>query len=163
MPTLTINIAAAETPVASGGRSRAGHMWYSIAADNTTTASYGFAPDRDHQGPPWGMWGDGKVYPDDDSVYQRPRAYTRTISITQDQYDHLKEFGNDVQSAAIAGSASIHGFSTSYTFNKNSCIDFVWTALQYSGLSPTHYEGAIAPEGNIAPINRLLNNVALNL
>ncbi|MCL2789612.1 MAG: hypothetical protein FWD79_03120 [Desulfobulbus sp.] len=51
MPTVTINIAPAGTPLANGTTSSVGHMWYTLADDNgNITASWGFAPDDEHHG-----------------------------------------------------------------------------------------------------------------
>src|SRR4030067_2071500 len=95
MPTLTINIAASGTPLLEsylrngGGSSLTGHMWYSITAANGDTFSYGFAHDPDHESWPLAP---GFVYPDDSQHYE-DKYYTRTIEISQDQYDELMAFG----------------------------------------------------------------------
>ena len=106
MPTVTINIADRGTGLSQGGTSSVGHMWYELNDGKGNSASYGFAP-IEH-----GQWrGPGQVYNNDSSNYQ-DRAYTRTIEISQAQYDAMKNFGENPEA---------NGFSTFYNGIKNSC------------------------------------------
>jgi hypothetical protein len=86
MPTVTINIAGRGTPTGDGP-SKVGHMWYSLNDGNGTSYSYGFSPVKDKNpfNDPWGP-GDVNVHGPDDSYYKGPE-HSRTIEITQAQYD----------------------------------------------------------------------------
>ena len=64
MPTMTVYITERGTPMADGGTSAAGHMWFSISQDGTNQKSYGFAPVV--HGMPAGP---GQVYNDDIDNY----------------------------------------------------------------------------------------------
>jgi hypothetical protein len=156
--TLTTYIAAPGTPIidpATGQRSESfpGHMYYMIS-DGSEVSGYGFAPIR-HT-----MLGRGEVSPNDFLRYQDP-VYARTIEITQDQYDKLKEFGR----AGLDGENTY--FNLYYNGTSNSCIDFTWGALNHAGLHQqlpfpngqsmplrTH-DGQLLPESNIAGLQSI--------
>jgi len=132
MPTVTINIAGRGTNVSDDGtgnpgQSSVGHMWYELNNSQGQSESYGFAP-VEHGDP----FGPGKRYDNDSSNYQS-RDYSRTIEITQAQYDAMKNFGDN---------PAANGF-TDYNGINNSCIDFTWKALEVGGLNPSGYEGSI--------------------
>jgi hypothetical protein len=94
MPTITINIAGRGTRLADGTQSATGHMWYSLNdGSGNPPASYGFAPDSLHEGKPIAP---GEVHRDDDTNYQS-RDYTKTIEITDTQYNDIKSFGENPQ------------------------------------------------------------------
>ena len=144
VPTVTINIADRGAPLSDGGTSAAGHMWYELADNQGQLSSYGFAPDEEHHGKPFSP---GQVYSNDSANYQKP-AYSRTIEITQPQYDAMKSFGDNPSSA---------GFSTRYNGLTNSCIDFTWKALQQAGLNPSGFEGHIWPTWNERAVSMITN------
>lgn len=130
MLTVTINIAARGTPLSDGGFSEFGHMWYSLNDGNGNTVSYGFSPiiDENPLNNPFGPGG-VNVHGSDDSYYQE-REYSRTIEITQAQYNAMKDFGDNPASG---------GFSIWYNGLTNSCIDFTWMALEIGGLSMSNF------------------------
>ncbi|WP_154235702.1 hypothetical protein [Xanthomonas oryzae] len=68
------------------------------------------------------------------------REYSRTIEITQAQYDAMKNFGDN---------PAADGFSTYYNGLNNSCIDFTWKALEKGGLNPSGFQGDLWPTNNI--------------
>lgn len=143
MPNVTVHIAESGTKLKDGGRSLPGHMWYEITDSNGKSTSYGFAPDEEHEGRPWGP---GQVY-DSDSANYTTTAYSRTIEITQAQYDALKSFGDD----PAAG-----GFDLYYRGLSNSCIDFTWKALEKAGLNPSGFEGKVLPTSNIERVKQIV-------
>lgn len=123
MPYVTIYVAPRGGRKSNGETSGAGHVWYRIDDGNGNQEYYGFAqnPDFPHQtGVP------GEVYHDDDERYV-DIEYTRTIEITQQQYDELKEFGDNPYG---------FGFGTDYDIVNNNCMDFTLTALERAGLVP---------------------------
>jgi hypothetical protein len=145
--TVSVFIAAPGTPLKDGGTSAAGHVYYEIS-NGRTKASYGFAP-IDH-----GVaTGAGMVYDSDAGQYQQP-FYTRTMEVSSEQYEKLKEFGD---------TPDAHGFSTAYHGATNSCIDFTWGALNHAGLHRTNmlfqkdkdFEGALKPLSNEEPIRSI--------
>ena len=145
MPTITINIAGRGTRLADGTQSATGHMWYSLNdGSGNPPASYGFAPDSLHEGKPIAP---GEVHRDDDTNYQS-RDYTKTIEITDTQYNDIKSFGEN---------PSADGFDLDYNGFSNSCIDFTWKALSVGGLNPTGYEGSVWPTLNGVDVNSILD------
>ncbi|MBD2519906.1 hypothetical protein H6G93_34185, partial [Nostoc sp. FACHB-973] len=143
MPSVTINIAGRGTALASGGTSSVGHMWYSLRDNNGNTTSYGFAPDAQHHGSPFAP---GQVYNNDNTNYLS-RDYSRTIEISQAQYDAMRNFGENPQG---------NGFSTYYNGINNSCIDFTWRALEIGGLNPSGFQGDVWPVNNIDDVENLV-------
>ncbi|MGJ0622786.1 hypothetical protein [Xenorhabdus bovienii] len=98
----------------------AGHMWYEISNGESGNA-YGFAPEDT------GMTGPGEVTTYDTMHYVKPR-YSRTIEITEDHYNQLKEYGE------LARKKINPDFDLDYNGVLNSCIDFTWKALRSAGL-----------------------------
>ena len=142
--TVTIYVAAPGTPLASGGTSAAGHVYY-VISDGHSQNSFGFAPVK--EGAPMGL---GQRLDDDLQTYQNP-LYARTMQISEEQYNKLNQFGTQPQR---------YGFDMNYHGATNSCIDFTWAALNYAGLH-THtlgfierkeYEGSLKPLDNIRDI-----------
>ncbi|MCL6352940.1 hypothetical protein [Pectobacterium polaris] len=105
----------------------AGHMWLEISKlpiDNITPPkAYGFSPIES------GMWGKGIVTEYDTIHYENP-YFTRTIEVTKDQYEKLKQFGD------LAMDNNETYFNLYYNGAANSCIDFTWKALRHAGLIP---------------------------
>jgi len=174
--TVTIYAAAPGTPLKSSPNepSAAGHMWFSIkyikGDGSGKDKSYGFGPLET------GIRGPGHVITTDSEDYIDP-YYARTMEITKQQYEKLKEFGD------VALENKEKYFSLYYKGESNSCIDFTNTALRFSGLNPImvrpttpslqypnvyedkEYEGTLKVLDNIAPIQRIpapLPNSELN-
>jgi Ca2+-binding RTX toxin-like protein len=137
-PTVTIHIADRGTALSTGGASATGHMWYSLDDGNGNISSYGFSPDRDHEGDPFAPGAINALGPGE-SEYTT-EAYSRTIEITPEQFMAMDHFGSD----PAAG-----GFDMYYNGVDNSCIDFTWAALQKGGLDPRGFQGALWPTNNI--------------
>ena len=153
MPILTIKIVNQGTAETENGRtstSTAGHMWYTITDDNGHADSYGFAPIKEGD-----FDGRGDVNPrgkDDNERYafdssENGGDYSRSITISQEQYDLLKDFGLRPQN---------YGFDKDhYNALTNSCIDFTWKALELSGLNPNGFQGDSWPTNNIDNIEKI--------
>ena len=154
MYTIKINIAEDGSPyIDSEGvthNTLTGHMWYSIS-DGTSSSSFGFAPTDTWEG--WSFYdidlfngtdfsgvpiAPGKIYPTDDGSYTS-RYYTGEIVITSGQYTDLLAFGDGT---------NLHGFTTWYDGLDNSCVDYVWKALNIIGVNPNDFEGQILPTHN---------------
>ena len=124
MPKLTIYMASTGTPLLGGGRSIAGHIWYSIDDGSGSNAmSYGFGPSLTATGIEK-MFGSGSVYISDTSRYlnsdpSKP-IQSITFEISIHEFRSLQQFGDNPSS---------HGFNTFYNGLSNNCIDFVWQAL----------------------------------
>ncbi len=54
---------------------------------------------------------------------------SRTIEITEAQYNKLKAFGDDTVA---------HGFSMHYADVRHNCVDFTWDALNHAGIQRKH-------------------------
>lgn len=102
--------------------SAAGHMWYEIS-DGNNKNSYGFAPLET------GITGNGAVTTNDTTHYEKPR-YSRTIEITETQYNQLKNYG------VLSVTEKNPDFNLYYNGASNSCIDFTWKALKSADLTP---------------------------
>jgi hypothetical protein len=140
-------VAAPGTPLLEGGSSAAGHVYFAIS-DGKTQSSYGFSPIESGAAS-----GPGKVSTADVEEYQRP-FYKRTLEITQEQYEKLKDFGERPKE---------NGFDTMYNGATNSCIDFTWGALNHAGLHRSNlffqqdkqFEGALKPLSNVEAIRSI--------
>ncbi|WAF87783.1 hypothetical protein NRL37_10140 [Metapseudomonas otitidis] len=135
MPTITINIAKEFSPLEGGGKSQTGHMWYELDDGHGNKNSFGFAPAPGHEGKPIAP---GKIYYNDSNHYQE-KYYSRTIEITDEQYYQLMTFGKY---------PSEYDFIPNYHGATNSCIDFVWKALEVAGINPSGFEGIFWPTLN---------------
>lgn len=71
---------------------------------------------------------------DEQDIYQDP-IYVRTIEISKEQYDKLKAFGDASMDPAHISKLTEGKFSTNiYNAANNSCVDYVFHALRYSGV-----------------------------
>jgi hypothetical protein len=135
MATLTVNIAAAGTPLQQGGTSTPGHMWYSIdRGDGSPPESFGFAPAKHGEWLPT----PGRVYDNDTSNYLTTYD-SRTVQISDDQFLQLRDFGVNPVS---------YDFSMRYNGLWNSCIDFTWKALEVAGINYAGFQGDVWPTFN---------------
>ena len=110
MYTMTVYVAALGTPLEGGGSSDAGHMWFTLKSGQVGgLRSYGFGP-LESKGPSLPV--QGKVYDDDNKKYLN-HAYSRTIEITEAQYNDLTKFGNR---------PDVYGFDTSNYWTLNNSV-----------------------------------------
>jgi len=125
--TVTTYLAYPGTPLKDGDgnltgqTSAAGHMWYEIG-DGSTYNSYGFAPKVHGQSS-----GPGEVVRSDTKTYHQP-GYSRTLEISAEQYQRLKQFGE------LGVDEQWRHFRSDYKGLTNSCIDFTWGALKHAGI-----------------------------
>ena len=151
--TLTIYVAAPGTPTLKDGEkdtSTVGHVYYSIS-DGNSKMGWGFAPTI--SSPIW----KGKVVDNEFNIYQNP-VLERTMEITKQQYDALKDFGLHPDK---------HGFNSSvYNVFSNSCVDFLYTALKEGNIyhkqvygnditGLVDHEGAIRVPRNIEELKNI--------
>jgi len=144
--TATIYVAAPGTPTGGGKTSFTGHM-YVVLGHGEVEKSYGFAPREDYN-----TTGLGRVFDRDSVNYQNP-LYARTMEITADQYNSIREFGED---------PAAHGFDMKYDTGYNSCVDFTWGALNHAGLHAKSlgmefksFEGIVQPAKNVPAIESI--------
>jgi len=165
--TLTVHIALRGTPLLNrrdgtptGKTSIPGHMWYSIQKGDGPEQSYGFQPKISLP------VGPGEVVDTDNATYYKPR-HERTMEITREQYDKLKEFGQNGKDKNWDFFKDTN-FRRVYSAGDNSCIDFTWFALRHAGLEwqepekdhPTPieasgFEGKVYPGDNWDYIQRI--------
>ncbi|MSN97156.1 hypothetical protein F1B92_08285, partial [Campylobacter sp. FMV-PI01] len=141
--TLTINIEAALTAhIGDSGNtsiSPAGHMWYSVQKDNEKPKEFGFAS---VSGKPFDS---GRIATNDGQAYVGNPAYSRTIEISEEQYNKLLN--------------SPSGFNTDkYDVVANNCISFTWESLKNAGFETSDFKGAFYPEQNSKYIDELFDN-----
>lgn len=145
--TVTVSVAAPGTPMEGGGTSAAGHMYFAVE-EGQGSRSYGFSPSSSGS-----ISGQGKVSTDDKDQYLGP-LFQRTMEISPMQFSKLIAFGQDPE---------LHGFDMQYNGATNSCIDFVWGALNYAGIHRTTdsavedrtFDGALKPLDNIKHIRSI--------
>ena len=151
--TLTIYVASPGTPTLKDGEkdtSTVGHVYYSIS-DGNSKMGWGFAPTI--SSPIW----KGKVVDNEFNIYQNP-VLERTMEITKQQYDALKDFGLHPDK---------HGFNSSvYNVFSNSCVDFLYAALKEGNIyhkqvygnditGLVDHEGAIRVPRNIEELKNI--------
>lgn len=153
MPILTINIESKGTPLTDGGTADVDHMWYSLTDNTGKTDEFGFGPFAHAVGIEH-MFGPGTLAANglDSTYYLGPSAYSKTVEITQDQYNHMLAFGNN---------PSGYGFDLFYDGLENSCIDFVWKALEVGGLNPIGFQGVYWPWGNTLYVPIFIDGLAV--
>lgn len=105
-----------------------GYIWYSIS-DGISEKSYGYDKRKG-------------VNSEDDTSYHKPYYYTGTITISEDQYNKLLNFGE-------RDGENLYGFEdNNYDGLTNSCIDFTWKALSIAGFNPKDIQGDLIPSHN---------------
>jgi len=119
MPTLTVDVTAPGVGLSNGGNSVAGHMWYTLTNDDGDTTSFGFEPLQEYSSN-----GPGTVEGTDNSTYNSIQ-YSSSVTITQDQYNTLLNFGDNSQS---------YGYNQNYNAITNNCVTFTWDALSQIGI-----------------------------
>ena len=97
-------------------------MFYSLQKNDEEPSSHGFAPVTHGR-----LWGQGKPQTEDINIYLNP-AYKRTLEITEEQYEKLREFGENPEA---------FGFDLYYQDVRNNCVDFTWAGLNHAGLQRT--------------------------
>ena len=141
---ITIKIAEAGTALASGGNSLVGHTWFVLNSVEFGPTSFGFAPAVHGE-----AFGQGKVYTSDDVEYQTT-SYSRTIELTDKQYREVLKFAMESLDEGTYGD---------YNGLRNSCIDFVYTALRQLGMvvEGRASDGLVWPSWNDDLYDSLLN------
>jgi hypothetical protein len=144
---IRVYIEAPGTPTADGGSSTAGHMWYSLTDNEGNPFDYGFGP-RDGATGSERINGPGEPRNSDRDYYTTdvPTYSSDPIEITEDQYNAMTAFGNDPAS---------YDFSMWYDVLHNSCVDFVYAALEAGGFNPLGYEGRWLPMDNAVYIDSI--------
>ncbi|MCQ8897094.1 carboxylesterase family protein [Limnobacter humi] len=138
MPILIIKVAEPNAPIKDSDPSIAGHAWLSLEKEGVSTQLIGFGRNEGH-------YFIGKTYNDDDTRYQE--YHQRRLEISDEQYQKLIDFYNNPPA---------YGFdSSSYNVLTNSCVDFVWKALEVAGLNPYGFEGNPVPISNLGALSAL--------
>ncbi|MCU9951754.1 hypothetical protein, partial [Pseudomonas sp. PDM13] len=158
MHTVTYNIAPTDTPYTyqedtkdhkKGDTvpSRAGHMWYTIQDKDGNTLSYGFQSNNNSHGLyPW-QENNGKISTIDNVAYGKG-VQSITISITEEQYNKLKSFGE---------TPSSYNFNDKeYNILTNSCVDFTYASMSIAGIDLSNDEGNLYPENNVSSLQNWL-------
>ncbi|WP_110558894.1 hypothetical protein [Helicobacter cinaedi] len=142
---IQIFIEEAGTPLNNGDKSRAGHMWFKI-----------YALDEDSniiEEKNAGYTSNGIVN-DDNITYQREKAAceSQALEITQETYEKLKEFADKTNNYA----QSLGFGNNDYNFMWNSCVDYVWKALEIAGYNERQFEGKLVPMKNCKTIQTIV-------
>lgn len=147
--TMTIKMAQGGTEYiddnAESSKSAVGHMWYTLSKNGEQTDSFGFGPQKYGLTDLFGMYTDGKVLTKDDEHYQATYA-TYEVRITKEQYEKLQDFGEDENLEA-------NNFNDHYKVASNSCVDYVWRAMEFAGVNPDKFDGDMFPKNNRDDVN----------
>jgi len=128
------------------GPSTFGHMYYSLTDGNGNTNYYGFGPAEGATGAAR-INGPGQPYYNDNIRYPDDPAYSSNrTEITEDQYNAMIAFGEDPEA---------YGFVKWYDALHNSCVDFVYAALEAGGFNPLGFEGSWLPMDNAVYIDSI--------
>jgi hypothetical protein len=124
-------------------------MWYVLTDDKGNSYSYGFGPIKEGEAS-----GPGAVNPHgpDDVNYkgnfnEGGGDYQRHFNITEEQFVNMWFFGEH--------GLKVGYFKSHYNGIENSCVDFVWKALEKGGFQTNGFEGDVLPINNIDDIRKL--------
>ncbi len=137
---ITIYISNKGTPLTGGGESRVGHIWIGLSVNGVNTF-YGFAP-KDHNTP----IGPGDIFTSDNIDYDSYQ-YSRTIPVTDEQFGRIFHFVDK----------NTTSFNLDYNGLTNSCVDFVWGAVNAGGLNPNNVDPDVWPGNNPDDVDKLEN------
>lgn len=126
--------------------SPAGHAWFEVISPEGISAQSGFGPDVAKSDMSSVQ---GHVLGNDGEAYSGSPAFTAIYAITQEQAATLGTFRQDPKQ---------FGFNKdSYHALTNSCVDFVWKALETIGMNPLKRQGEIYPMDNADDFLKLRN------
>src|SRR5262245_34416029 len=92
MPYITVHVAPPGTPLTEpGGYSFPGHIYYERTHADGDTKSDGLAPAPEFHGSPDAP---GDIWDNDNRNYSQ-NSYTRTVEISQAQFDKIQAFSKD--------------------------------------------------------------------
>ena len=144
----SVSVASAGTPTADGGKSLAGHLWYSVSCPSEIGNGWGAGPYSfgfsQKGGKPIGP---GGVNVDGDDHHYYKSYVTHTFSVTVAAAEAMRGFGQDPFAKGT--------FSSFYNVLTNSCVDFVWKALEIGGLNKSGFQGALVPADNLGWLRSL--------
>jgi hypothetical protein len=134
------------SPNGEMNRSLAGHAWFEVTYSDGSSVQSGFAP----QDPKSGTSSvPGNVFRNDGKNYAGAPAFTAQYEITAAQAKTLEQFHEN---------PAQFGFDKdNYHALTNSCVDFVWKALETIGMNPLKKQGDVLPIDNIDDFMRLKN------
>ena len=152
-----INIEVAGTAYSGGGTSKslAGHMWYEIYEKD----SNGNIISGDGKQLNAGYTSHGVVDNDGTAYAGNPAYSSKEIAISQEQFNTLFNFG----SPKVSNLSTQNGFGNDdYNVLTNSCIDYVWKALELAGINDSAFQGDLMPRWNRDDLDRLLGTGTYN-
>ena len=129
-------------------KSVAGHMWFRIFIENNDNNVINESiVDA-------GYTLNGIVNNDAKSYAKEPKCQSKKLPITKEAYEKLKKFANRED-----GYAKSLGFGIDdYNFLSNSCIDYVWKALELAGYNEKQFQGKLVPMQNCTTIEKIEPN-----
>ena len=150
---IQIFIEEALTPLSNGGKSLAGHMWFQIIENKDG---------KDMEPISAGYTSKG-IVDNDNITYRRKKSTCESskLPITKEAYEKLKEFAqpSNQKEAQENYYAKSLGFGIDdYNFLSNSCIDYVWKALELAGYNQEQFQGKLVPMQNCTIIEKVEPN-----
>ena len=147
---IQIFIEEALTPLSNGGKSLAGHMWFQIIENKDG---------KDMEPISAGYTSKG-IVDNDNITYRRKKSTCESskLPITKEAYEKLKEFAqpSNQKEAQENYYAKSLGFGIDdYNFLSNSCIDYVWKALELAGYNEKQFQGKLVPMQNCTIIEKV--------
>jgi hypothetical protein len=123
-----------------------GHAWMELIRSDGTSIQAGFGPSLAKSG--LGSV-EGRLFETDRDSYAGDSYFSATYAITEGQARALDRFIN---------SPDEYGFDKNhYHAVTNSCVDFVWKALEQVGMNPERFQGNLQPMNNIDHFSNLKN------
>jgi len=117
--------------------SSAGHAWFEVINPDGKSFQSGFGPSDPKTTV---AAAPGSVSDNDGDAYIGTPAFTASYQITQTQADALEQFHDDPTSL---------GFDKeNYHALTNSCVDYVWKALENIGMNAGRHQGKLRPMEN---------------
>ena len=135
-------------------KSTAGHMWFKIYA----TDEKGEIIDSTQLNA--GYTKKGIVNDDEVAYLGNSACESQALEITQEAYGKLVEFAQasfDEDKKEQNLYAKFLGFGVNdYNFISNSCVDYVWKALNIAGYNQAQFEGKLVPMENCKKIQEIV-------
>jgi len=124
----------------------AGHAWIELVRSDGSSVQAGFGPAETKSGV---ASVEGKIFASDRDAYAGDSYFTASYAITEGQLRAIERFIAEPKE---------YGFDKDhYHAVTNSCVDFVWKALEQVGMNPDRFEGELHPMNNIAHFSNLKN------
>ena len=144
---IQIFIEEAKTPLSNGNKSKAGYMWFQLSKYDKNNKQVGKITNA-------GYTNKGIVNTDNEAYEGSPACESQRLEITQEAYNELMQFANTKDSYAQSLGFGIDDYNPL----TNSCVDYVWKALEIAGYNKKRYESDLVLMFNCVDIRQIKAN-----